>query len=120
MKIVWWMAAFSALSAAIASSALDAGPEVWLGMIAPLAVVSSSWIFAARTYSQHPERLTSVMMTAFAGKMVLFGVHFWVVLGVLHVRPVPFALSFGTYFIALHMTEAVCLHRLFAERMRAA
>jgi hypothetical protein len=52
--------------------------------------------------------------------MVLFGAYVWIVLGMLHVRPVPFVLSFSGYFITLHMTEAVCLHRMFAARMRAA
>jgi hypothetical protein len=67
MTIMWWVAAFCALSAAIVSSVLGGGPEVWLGLIAPLAVVSGSWIFAARTYHKHPERLTSVMTLAFVG-----------------------------------------------------
>jgi hypothetical protein len=120
MKPVWWMAGACIASALAASAALGAAPEVWLGMIAPLAAVSGSWIAAARTYDKHPERLTSMMMTAFAGKLVLFGAYFWLALGVLRVRPQPFALSFAVYFIALYAVEAVCLQRLFAERMRAA
>ena len=39
MKPVWWMAALSAVSALAASAASGAAAEVWLGMIAPLAVV---------------------------------------------------------------------------------
>jgi len=34
-------------------------------------------------------------------------------LRVLGVRPVPFVLSFTIYFIALHMTEALFMRRLF-------
>ncbi len=120
MKPVWWMAGLSVLSAVAASAALGDASEVWLGMIAPLLAVSGSWVAAARIYGKHPERLTSVMMTAFAGKLVLFGVYFWLALDVLRVRPLPFALSFAVYFIALYAAEAVCLQRLFAERMRAA
>ena len=119
MKPLWWMAGLCACSAVIASS-LIGGSEIWLGMLAPLAAVSISWVFMARTYHRHPERLTSVMIAAFGGKFVLFGVYVAVAIGVLHVRAVPFAASFAAYFIALHMAEAVCLQRLFAERVRAA
>ena len=34
-------------------------------------------------------------------------------LGVLSLRPLPFVLSFTTYFITLHLFEALCLQRLF-------
>jgi hypothetical protein len=119
MKPVWWMAGLSTGSAAIASR-LMGGSEVWLGMLAPLAVASASWIFMVRTYNSHPEQLTSVMIAAFGGKLVLFGAYVGVAIGVLHVKPLPFAASFAAYFITLHMAEAFCLQRLFAERMRAA
>jgi hypothetical protein len=120
MKPVWWMAGLSTLSAVLASAVLAGGAAIWLGMIAPLVVVSASWILAARTYTKRPDQLTSFMMTAFAGKLLLFGAYVGLAIGVLHVRAVPFAASFAAYFIALHMAEAVCLQRLFAEGMRAA
>jgi hypothetical protein len=119
VKPVWWMAGASIASAFAASAALGHASAVWLGMIGPLVVVSGSWITAARTWDLNPERLTSMMMAAFVGKLVLFGAYFWLVLGVLQVRPQPFALSFAVYFIGLYAAEAVCLQRLFAERMRA-
>ena len=68
MKPVWWMAGLSTLSAFLASAALAGHVEIWLGMLAPLVVVSASWIFAARTYNERPEQLTSVMMTGFAAE----------------------------------------------------
>src|SRR5437763_1183200 len=61
MKPVWWMAGVCAGTAVIASS-LVGGIEIWLGMLAPLAVVSASWMFMARTHRTRPEQLTSVMM----------------------------------------------------------
>jgi hypothetical protein len=119
MRIVAWMAALSAGSAAAATMAFGAGLEIWLGMLAPLVAVSASWITAARTYNERPEQLTSVMMTAFAGKLLLFAGYVALVLAVVHARPIPFVLSFVAYFIALYTAEAVCLRNLFAERMRA-
>ena len=120
MKPVYWMAGLSLVSAAVASAALGAGTEVWLGMIAPLGVASGSWLAAAHTYKTHPGRLTSVMTVAFFGKLVFFAAYVGFALGVLHLRPIPFVAAFATYFIGLHLTEALCLQRLFAERMRTA
>jgi hypothetical protein len=54
------------------------------------------------------------MVAAFAGKLVFFGVYVTIMLRVLAVRPLPFVVSFTTYFIALHLFEALCLQRLFA------
>ena len=123
MKPVWWMVGLSVLSGAFATAAFGptrAGTELWLGMMAPLVVVSATWILTARAFHQHPERVTRLMMTAFALKLVLFGAYVALVIGVFHVRPVPFTVSFASYFIVLHMAEAFCLQRLFADGMRAA
>jgi len=91
------------------------GREVWLGMLAPLVVVSATWLMTERVYKASPERLTSVMISAFAGKLVFFGAYVGLVIGVLGVTPVPFAVSFTGYFIALHMIEALWLKRLFVS-----
>ena len=89
------------------------GREVWIGMFAPLIVVSATWVLTERVYRTHPERLTSVMISAFAGKLVFFGAYVGLAIAVLDVKPVPFAASFTGYFIALHLVEALWLKRLF-------
>ena len=91
------------------------GSEVWLGMFAPLVVVSVTWMLTERVYKASPERLTSVMISAFAGKLVFFGAYVGLAIGVLGARPVPFALSFAGYFIALHTIEALWLKRLLVS-----
>ncbi len=113
MKLVLWLAAGSVVSAAILG--LRFGSEIWLGMFAPLAVVSVTWVMTERVYNTQPERLTSVMITAFAGKLVFFGAYVGLAIGVLGVKPVPFAASFTGYFIALHVIEALWLQRLFVS-----
>lgn len=85
------------------------------GMIAPLLAAVVSWELAERTFRGSPERLTALMVTAFAGKMVFFGAYVAVALLGLSLRPVPFVVSFTAYFIALHLAVALCLRRLFAE-----
>lgn len=117
MKPVWWMTGTSL--AAGGAAVLLAGVtamEVLLGMSGPLAVASVTWALAERTYTRTPERLTAVMIAAFAGKLVFFGGYVAVAIALLPVRPVPFVACFTGYFIALHLAEAFCLRRLFASR----
>ena len=91
------------------------GLDVLLGMIGPLVVASGTWVLAERTHRRNPERLMSLMIKAFAVKMVFFGVYVAVMLKMLSVRPVPFVVSFTSYFAVLHLMEALCLRRLLAS-----
>jgi hypothetical protein len=85
---------------------------VLLGIVGPLFVAGASWVLAERTWRREPERLTAVMIAAFAGKMVFFAGYVAFMLSVLSVRPVPFVASLTTSFIALHLAEALALKRL--------
>lgn len=87
--------------------------EVLFGMAGPLAVAGGSWVLAERTWRRRPERLTAVMIAAFAGKMVFFAAYVALMLSVLSLRPIPFVASFTVSFIALHLAEALALRRLF-------
>jgi hypothetical protein len=108
-----WLAAAAVVSAALFGARF--GSEIWLGMLAPLVVVSVTWVLTEQVYKTHPERLTSTMISAFAAKLVFFGAYVGVAIGVLDVDPVPFAASFAGYFIALHLVEALWLRRLFVS-----
>lgn len=86
---------------------------VLLGLLGPLLAATLSWPAAERTFKRRPERLTHVMTVAFAGKMVFLGAY---VIGALRgwsLSPIPFVASFTSYFIALHLAEALLLKRLF-------
>jgi len=115
MTPVAWMVGASIVSWLIVSRVAgpDANPEVLYGMLAPLVVAVVSWIVIERTYRSNPERLTRVMVEGLAVKAVFFGAYVAGMLRVLGLRPVPFVVSFTSYFIALHVTEAVFLRRLF-------
>jgi hypothetical protein len=101
------------MSAAVVSARF--GREVWLGMLAPLAVVAASWLVMERVYRFRPQQLNSVMMAAFATKLVFFGVYVAIAIGVFGVRPIPFVLSLTIYFVALHLIEAILLKRLMVS-----
>ena len=113
MTPVLWLASASTVSAAILGARF--GREVWLGMFAPLAAVSVTWAMTERVFRGHPERLTSLMISAFAGKLVFFGAYVALAVGVIGVEAVTFAASFTGYFIALHLIEALWLKRLFVS-----
>ena len=92
MKPILWIAAASSVSAVMLGARF--GREVWLGMFAPLIVVTATWVLAERAYRARPENLTSIMTTAFAGKLLFFAAYVAAAIEVLGVRPVPFAASF--------------------------
>ena len=117
MKAVLWIAIASVASAALLGARF--GREVWLGMLAPLLVVSVTWVVTERVYKAQPERLTSLMIGAFAGKLVFFGAYVGLAIGVLGVNPVPFVASLTGYFVALHVIEALWLKRLFVSGIAA-
>jgi hypothetical protein len=114
---VGWMVGASVGSWLLAMAAGGRGvmAEMLAGMIAPLLVAVVTWEVAERTFRQSPERLTAVMITAFAAKMVFFGAYVAAMLMGLSLRPVPFVVSFTAYFIGLHLAEALWLKRLFAQ-----
>jgi hypothetical protein len=110
---LWWAIVGSVLSAGVL--AMRFGQAVWLGMSAPLVVMIVTWVLTERVYRVNPARLTSVMIGAFAAKLVFFGAYVGLAIGVLGVQPVPFIVSFTGYFISLHLIEALWLKRLFVS-----
>jgi hypothetical protein len=111
-SFVTWLTLVSVLSAL--PLAMRFGPAVWFGMLGPLVVTVTSWLLADHWYRHRPERLTSVMMAAFAGKLVFFGLYVGLAIAMLGIQPVPFIVTFTGYYIVLHMLEALWLKRLFA------
>jgi len=115
MKAAGWMIAASVVSSLTAG--MIAGrptvADVLLGMLAPLAAVGVSWVLIERTYRRDPERLTPLMIGAFGVKILFFGAYTAVMLTVVGLHPLPFVASFTVYFIALYLTEALLMRRLF-------
>lgn len=114
MTPLWWMlggaaGSWFAISATIGDRV---NPELLYGLLGPLASAAASWVAVVRTHASSPERLTQVMTAAFALKMVFFAVYVIAMLVGLDARPVPFAMSFTGYFIALYAMQAAFLRRL--------
>jgi hypothetical protein len=121
MRQIFWMVGASGASCLAIGLLMprQAGIAVAFGMFGPLAATSISWMLAERTFRKQPEALTQVMIGSFVAKMVFFGVYVTVMLRVLMLTPVPFVVSFTSYFIVLYLIEAFLLKRLFGRGMRA-
>ena len=120
MKPIAAMGYASAVSWSIAAIMVDrrTGIEILLGMLGPLVATTATWVLVERIYKQRAEVLTTVMATAFVAKIVFFGAYIAVIILLFRFRPIPFVLSFTSYFIALYLMEALYLRRLFSERSR--
>jgi hypothetical protein len=88
---------------------------VLLGLIGPFGATAVSRVLVERTWRRHRDRLTALMVGAFAAKMLFFGAYVVIVLQIPGVRPVPFVASFTGCLIALYGIEAQYLRRLFAQ-----
>jgi hypothetical protein len=114
MKALVWMAGLGVGSWLVVSAVrADANPEALLGMLGPLLAACASWVAVERMHAAAPERVMSVMLTAFMAKMMFFGVYVAAMLRGLELRRTPFVVSFTVYFIALYAMEALFLKRLF-------
>lgn len=114
MKPVAWMAAVSGAAWVLVTLTLAerANPEAAWGIAGPLFVAIVSWMAYGRANAVAPERLTRVMITAFALKLIFFSVYVAVAMRVLELRAAPFVMSFASAFIVLHAMEAFSLRRL--------
>ena len=115
MRAARWMVIASVATWLAIAVWLDgrARTAVLLGMCAPLAMATGTWVLAERTYRQNPVALTSLMIAAFGFKLVFFGAYVAAMITLLTVSPVPFVASFVGYFVALYLAEALLLRRLF-------
>jgi hypothetical protein len=113
MRPVEWMVGASVASWLAAIAVFGTSVELFLGMIAPLAMAVGTWVAVERTYRRNATDVTAVMIGGFLGKVVFFGAYVVIVLRGFSVRPVPFVMSFTAYFIGLYLVEALYLKRLF-------
>lgn len=117
MHPIAWMVGGSLVSWLVVTLAAGSRshPEVFFGMLGPLASAGLTWMAVERRHAAAPERVTRVLVTGLALKMVFFGLYVAVMLRLVEVRPVPFVVSFTGYFIGLHVVEALFLRRLLTD-----
>lgn len=118
MRPVAWMAGASVLSWVVVTLAVSSpvNPEFLLGMLGPLVSACLTWVAVVRAHRRAPERVTKVLITGFAAKVVFFGAYLVLMLRVADLRPMPFIIGFTSYIIGLYMMEALFLTRLTTVR----
>jgi hypothetical protein len=89
--------------------------EVLYGLLAPLMVAIVSWFIVKRAYLANPAGLMGVLLAGMTIKLMFFAAYAFLMLRVLHLRPIPFVASFTSSFIVLHNLEALFLRRLFTS-----
>ena len=121
MRPIVWMIGTSAVTWLAISAFLEQGTSraVLFGMLGPLLAVTATWVLVERTSRKRPEAQTSIMIMAFALKLLFFGAYVAIMLKALSLQPLPFVISFTIYFIALYITEALLLRRLYRRGMHA-
>jgi hypothetical protein len=114
MGAVWTAALIVAAGSALAALTVsDAAVEVTLGPLAPLAVALGSWRLMERAYRRSPAQLAQLMVRAFVGKLLFFGVYVTLAITTLSLDAAWFVGSFAVSFVVLHLAEAAQLQRLF-------
>ena len=120
MKPLAWMGGVSLAAWLVVTGVQrDANPEAFFGMVGPLLAACATWIAVERMHAAAPERVMSVMLTAFMAKMMFFGVYVAGMLRGLELRRTPFVVSFTVFFVALYAMEALFLKRLFESGRQA-
>ncbi len=121
MKPVAWMVAASGAAWILVTALLGdrANPEAAWGIAGPLVTAIVSWMAYVSANAVAPERLTRVMITAFALKLMFFSVYVAVAMRVFDLLAAPFVVSFTSAFIALNAMEAFSLRRRVMGAMRS-
>ncbi len=94
----------------------DYQKEIFMGMALPLLITLFSISKIKSIYNKNPEGVTSFMMKAFAGKMILYGIFFITIFSFYSFHQLSFVISFAGYFIALYVIEAVLLNSTFKNK----
>ena len=116
MKQVVWMAAGCIGSWLIAAALFSRSSEVFFGMAGPLVAAVATWVLVDRTHRQDPSRVTGLLMTAFALKMLFFGLYVVAVSRVPGLDLRVFGVSFFVYFVVLYVVQAFLLRGLTATQ----
>ena len=87
--------------------------EIFIGMTAPLLVTVFSILWINKVFKLDSTKVTAVMTKSFFIKMVLFALYFIIILSFYAFEPIPFVISFTSFFILFYLIEAIFLQKLF-------
>ena len=82
------------------------GKEIFLGMFLPWIISLISISKTHSVYNIDPIKLTKHMTTAMLMKMLSYGLLLIIIFTFISFNPIPFIISFTSYYLTLHLTEA--------------
>ena len=87
----------------------DYGKEIFLGMFLPWIISLISISKTHSVYNIDPDKLIKQRTTAMLMKMLYYGLLLIIIFTFISFNPLPFIISFTSYFLMLHLTEAYVL-----------
>ena len=114
MKVSAWMVAGSVACWLIGSRlvAPELTPDIGFGMLGPLVAAVGTWMAISTGAEKHPTLVTQRLLLGLFVKALFFAGYVVAMVRVVHVRPVPFVVSFTIFFLGLLVIEALLLRRL--------
>ena len=116
MKQVVWMATGSVVGWMAAAAVAGHATEIFFGMLGPLLAASATWFAVARVHGRDPSKVASVLMAAFAVKMLFFGAYVVLAMRLGQLELTPFAVAFTVYFVSLYVVQAMLVQGLAAPQ----
>ncbi len=116
MKQAVWMSAGCLGSWLVAAGVAGYSAELVLGMAGPLVAAVTTWLLVERTHRQNPSKVTGLLMTAFAVKMLFFGAYVVAVSRVPQLNLMVFGVAFFSYFVVLYIVQAFLLRGLTVQQ----
>ncbi len=109
MKFLLYLSLFTFGSWGLLAGLLPADKtlELFLGMIGPYLVGIITVVLIRKTISKSPELLNDLMLKSFFSKILFYGVYISMSVIFGGLDPVYFIIAFASYFIVLHIIEAL-------------
>ena len=93
----------------LSASFQEYGKEIFLGMFLPWIISLISISKTHSVYNIDPDKLIKQRTTAMLMKMLYYGLLLIIIFTFISFNPLPFIISFTSYFLMLHLTEAYVL-----------
>ena len=114
MKVSAWMVAGSVACWLIGSRIVnpELTSDIGFGMLGPLVAAVGTWMSISTVAGNDPKLNNQRMLIGLFVKALFFAGYVAAMIRVIHVRPVPFVVSFTAFFLGLLVTEALLVQRL--------
>ena len=99
------------LNAVSGLAGLGAEKEIWFGMFGPTLASVVTLVAIERQKILNPQKMLKCIIQSFVIKSIFFGAYIVGLVKTNQVRPGPFVGCFAFFYLALHVAEAVKLHK---------